>query len=312
MVEAAETDEDDAKLNTPIGLAGLGRMGSAMARRLVGAGHEIVVFNRTRATADALGAALECGVAPDPAALAERCEIIIVMVGDSQAAEDLFFGESGLVHGFRSGSLAVVMSTLGPDAMIALARRAAPTGARLLDAPVSGTPASVEAGDLLVLAGGDAEDVARSEPVLRSFSHSVRHLGPLGAGSTMKLIVNSLVFALAESLAEGVTLAERCGIEPAAAYDVILDSAVSCAMMRHRRELFVHPGSAPVAFRLVLANKDLRLIEDLAARVDAVLPQVALNRALTEDAIAAGFAEEDLASLALWLRGRSRSEPATG
>ncbi len=297
-------------MTTAVGVVGLGRMGSAMARRLVGAGQRVVVFNRTRATADALGTALGCAVASDAADLARRCATVLVVVGDLEAAEDVFFGPFGLADGLSADSLAVVMSTLGPDALRGLVERLAPCGAHVLDAPVSGTPAAVEAGDLLVLAGGDAADLARAEPVLGAFSRSVRHLGPLGAGSTMKLIVNSLVFALAESLAEGVVLAQRCGIDPAAAYDVFLESAVACAMMRNRRELFVQPGSAPVLFRLVLAHKDLGLIEKLAARVGAPLPQVGLNRGLIEEAIAAGLGEEDLGALALFLQQRCASPPA--
>jgi len=294
-----------------VGLAGTGRMGSQMARRLAGAGHELVLQNRTLAKAEALAAELGCGVARTPAELARRCELVLVMVGDERAADDVYVGRDGLVSGLGRASLVVEMSTLGPENVLELGRAISRTGARLIDAPVSGTPAAAGAGELLIMVGGDPEDASRATPVLESLAGSLVHLGPLGSGSVMKLVVNGLVFGLAEAIAEGLVLAERCGIDREAAYDIFLASAVTNPMMRHRRDLYVRPERAATAFRLVLAEKDLRLIEELARNVGAPMAQVELNRRVISEAIAAGLGEQDLAALAVHLRAQPEL-PGTG
>lgn len=196
-------------------------------------------------------------------------------------------------------------STVDPETVRELDVAVEATGARLVDTPVSGSVSTVEAGTLLVMAGGDPEALERARPALEAFAGRIVQVGPLGAGSTMKLAVNAMVHALNAALSEALVLSERSGVDRELAYDVIGASAVAAPFVAYKREAFLHPETAPVAFALDLVAKDLDLAGALADRVGAPVRQLAANRALVGRAIDAGFGDADLSALAVHLRSSS-------
>jgi 3-hydroxyisobutyrate dehydrogenase/2-hydroxy-3-oxopropionate reductase len=199
------------------------------------------------------------------------------------------------------------MSTVLPDAIRSVADDVRATGSGLLDAPVSGSVTLAEAGQLTLMVGGEAADLEHARPVLESLAKAIFHLGPLGSGAVMKLAVNTVIFGLNGALAEGLALAEAAGVDRAVAYDVIASGAAGAPYVGYKRAAFVEPETAPVAFALELAEKDLRLITETAAAVGQPLPQTATNLELIRAAAAEGGAGADLASVATELRRRRRA-----
>src|SRR6185436_13402646 len=175
-------------------------------------------------------------------------------------------------------------------------------GGLLLDAPVSGSVPVVERGELTFMVGGDAEALDRVRPVLDALAATVFHLGPLGSGAIVKLAVNDIVHALNQALSEALVLAERAGVERSKAYDVFAASAIAAPFVHYKRAAYENPDTAPVAFALDLVAKDLELIDALASSVDARMPQLATNRRVVAEALAAGLGDRDLSALAELLR----------
>ncbi|MFL5641915.1 MAG: NAD(P)-dependent oxidoreductase [Chloroflexota bacterium] len=256
---------------------GMGRMGSAMAQRLAGQGVEVVVYNRTPDRATALAEKIGASVAATPAEAASRVEVVITMVADDDAVREMFEGPDGIAAGIRQGSVAVDMSTVLPDTIRAVAPRVQARSAGILDAPVSGSVSSTLAGELTVMVGGESGDLERARPILECLARRVFHLGPLGSGAVMKLAVNTLIFGLNGAVAEGLVLAERNGIDRALAYEVLASSAAGAPMVGYKRANFVEPETTPVAFSLALADKDLRLIRELADASETSMPQATVN-----------------------------------
>jgi 3-hydroxyisobutyrate dehydrogenase/2-hydroxy-3-oxopropionate reductase len=285
-----------------VAVIGIGRMGAAMAARLADAGHEVTLFNRTRSRADELAATTGGTVAETPAAGAAAAGTVLVSLADDAAVDAVYHGPDGLIGGLRQDAVVLEMSTIAPDTVRRLAAPVADRGATLLDAPVSGSVSVVERGELTVLVGGDPAALDRARPALDSFARKVFLLGPLGAGATVKLAVNSIVHALNQAVAEALVLAERAGVDRAAAYEVFAAGAAGAPFVHYKQQAFLHPESTPVAFSLQLVAKDLDLISALADQVGARMDLTAAGRALVEDALGAGFGDRDLSALAELLR----------
>ena len=290
---------------TTVGFVGLGSMGLPMAANIAAAGFPLVVWNRTASKAEALAARCEARVAASPAALAAEADVVITMVADGDVLLDLYAGSGGMAESLRPGTVCIDMSTISPAQAAAAAVAVTGSGGRFVDAPVSGSVALAEAGTLTVMAGGEASAVDAVRPVLEAVSARVYHMGPVGSGATIKLAVNSIVYGLGQAVSEALVLAEAAGIERARAYEVFANSAIAAPFVHYRREAFLKPGQVPVAFRMVLARKDLDLALDLAAGVGASLPQSELNRAVIEEAIEAGFGDHDMSAVAQHLRGHA-------
>jgi 3-hydroxyisobutyrate dehydrogenase-like beta-hydroxyacid dehydrogenase len=291
-----------------VGFLGVGSMGAPMAANAARGEFQVRVYNRTRAKADALARRAPVEVAATPAEAADGADVVITMVSDGAAVIDLYTGHDGALSSLPSGSIALDMSTIGPDALTRVHETLAPHDIHVVDAPVSGSVATAEAADLTIMAGGATEDVERVRPVLEAIGTPVIHVGPLGTGQAMKLAVNNIIFGLAEAVAESLVLAERAGIERSSAYEVFTNSAIAAPMVHYRRGAYERPDEAPADFRLALAAKDLELITDLARRVGAPMPQAELNMDLVRRAIADGFGEQDMALVAEYLR-RSAGVP---
>lgn len=277
-------------------------MGSAMARALARAGRPLVLHNRTPDRAEALAAELGARVVSTPAEAASLADVVLTMVADDAAVVAVFRGGDGLLAGARPGSVLVDLSTVTPDTIRGFEPDARAAGVGLLDAPVSGSVATAESGQLTLMVGGTADDLERARPALEPLAKAIVHVGPLGSGAAMKLAVNTVIFGLNEALAEGLVLAEAAGIDRSLAYGVIAESAVGAPYVGYKRAAFVEPDATPVAFALDLAEKDLRLISTLAGSLGVPTPQAKTNLDVVRAAAARLGGGADFSAVASHLR----------
>ena len=291
---------------TRVAVVGLGRMGSAMARALAAAGGvDLVLHNRTPERAEALASELGARACPTPREAAAAVDVAITMLADGPAVASVWDGPAGLLAGAHQGAVLVDMSTVPPSTLPAYADRVADAGAGILDAPVSGSVALAESGTLTIMAGGDASALEQARPVLDRLSQRVFHMGPLGSGHAMKLAVNGVIFALNNAVAEALVLAERAGIGRELAYEVLASSAAGAPYLGYKRDAFVSPDAAPVAFSLELAGKDLDLITAFASELGVPVAQAEANRALIGASASAVGRDLDFSAVAVHLRARA-------
>lgn len=277
-----------------IGFAGLGRMGLPMARNILRAGFPLTVYNRTSDRAAALVA--EGARAVDGPAGLGGCDVVVTMVSDAVAARSVLI-ESGLLDALRPGSIVLEMSTIGPAAAEELALDAERRDVDLLDSPVSGSVSVAEEAQLFAMVGGSPHAYARAAPLLDSMTKGHVHLGASGTGAAMKLAVNSMIAATNEAIAETLTLAKRCGIDPEDAYDVLAGGAVASPFVLYKRNAFLHPDAEPVAFTTELMRKDLALVEELAARLTVRMPVARATAEVLDEALRRGLQGADMASV---------------
>jgi len=241
-----------------VAFVGIGRMGLPMAGNVLRAGHDLTVFNRTASRCDPLrddGAT----VASTAAEAVRDAEVLVTMLADPAAVEDLVKSEEGLLADAPEGLVWLEMSTIGPTAARRFAARAADAGVEMLDAPVSGSTAVAEAGTLVSMVGGDEAAVERARPVLEAMTKAHFPLGPSGAGAAMKLGLNVMIAAHTVAISEALVMAEDAGIERADAYEVIAAGVVGSPFVDYKRDAFIDPDGTPPAFALDLMRKDLRL-----------------------------------------------------
>jgi 3-hydroxyisobutyrate dehydrogenase-like beta-hydroxyacid dehydrogenase len=292
-----------------VALLGTGAMGTAMARALAGSGLLSSVWNRTAARASGLAAELGAQLAASPADAAREADVVITMLADRVAVDQVYLGDGGVLEGVHPGLVACEMSTVEPAVSRLLAERLRLCGADLVDAPVSGSVGLAEQGALTVMVGGAASAVRHVHEVLDALSSQVIHLGEVGSGATMKLAVNSVLHGLNQAVAEALVLVQQAGIDPALAYDVLEQSAAGAPFVHYKREAYLRPDEAPVAFRLALARKDVQLVLGLAEEVNVVMTQAKANLAVLDAAVAA-FGEDDMAALVTHVKQQSGSRAA--
>jgi 3-hydroxyisobutyrate dehydrogenase-like beta-hydroxyacid dehydrogenase len=281
-----------------VAVVGTGRMGAAMARRLVGAGHEVVAYNRTPERAGGLGARV-AGTAREAA---ENADFVVVSLADDDAVREVYTGPDGIVAGLGEGAVVLDTSTIHPSTVRDMDAEVSARQAILLDTPVSGSVPLVERGELTILAGGDGSALDKARPVLSSFGGRIMHLGAQGSGATMKLVVNSVIHGLNLAVAEALVLAEKAGLDRATAYEVFTSSAVAAPFVMYKRDAYLHPQDTAVAFALDLVAKDLRLIGDLAEGVGARMEQGDATAGVVAEAVHAGYGDRDMSALADLLR----------
>ena len=283
-----------------VGFCGLGKMGVPMAARLLGAGHEVTVWNRTPGRA---GELVEQGAAEaaSPAEAAAGAAVVVTMLADPEAVEAVV---AGVAETVTTGATLIEMSTIGPDAVRALANRV-PEGVDVLDAPVLGSVPQATDGKLKIFVGGDTDVLERCRPVLEPMG-APRHLGPLGAGAAMKLVANSILGALMGGLAEALALADRFELDEAAVLDILAESPIGVTV-KGKRE-FIESGVYPANFKLALAAKDLRLVTDAAQTAGVELRMAAAARSWLERADEHGLGELDYSAVIADVRGRPASD----
>jgi 3-hydroxyisobutyrate dehydrogenase-like beta-hydroxyacid dehydrogenase len=284
-----------------VGFAGIGRMGLPMAQNVLAAGFPLTVYNRSAERCEPLRGA-GAAVAETPAELARECNVVVTMVADAAAAREVIDGPDGVLRAAVPGLVLVEMSTIGPNAARALASAAAVHGVAMIDAPVSGSTSVAEAAQLTAMVGGERAAFERAGPVLEAMTKAQFHLGPSGAGAAMKLALNVMIASAAHSISEALVLAERSGIEPESAYEVIASSALASPFVAYKRDAFIDPEGTPTAFALDLMRKDLALA--VALGQESRLPMLAASAAAEAMTLAAGLegGDEDLARVAQALR----------
>jgi 3-hydroxyisobutyrate dehydrogenase-like beta-hydroxyacid dehydrogenase len=280
---------------TRIGFVGLGAMGAPIAGRLLAAGNVVHATNRTAGKAEPL---MQRGLIwrDSPRQVAEQAEVVFSMVTDTLALEAITRGRRGILAGLRPGSVYVDMSTVSPDASRELAAHVHRHGAVMLDAPVSGSVPAAEEGALAIMVGGARAAFARVEPLLRELGQTVTHVGTNGKALTMKLAINISLAAQMMAFSEGVLLAERGGIDPLLAIEVLGASAVGSPMLRARGPLvFDRPEHA--WFDIELMHKDLGLALEQGRTLQVPLPSATSANELLGTARALGYGEQDIVAM---------------
>jgi 3-hydroxyisobutyrate dehydrogenase-like beta-hydroxyacid dehydrogenase len=285
-----------------VALVGAGRMGTAMAGRVADAGHDVVVFNRTRSRAEDVVQRTGARIADTARVAAESAEVCLVSLADDAAVMATYLDDNGLIAGLQPGAVVCDASTVAPSTVRSLAPLVAQKEAILLDTPVLGSVSVVESGTLIVMVGGDQSALDRARPVLETFAKSIFHLGDVGAGATIKLVVNSLVHSLNVAVSEALVLAEKAGLDRETVYDIFEAGAVGAPYVKYKREAFLKPGEVPVAFSLGLVAKDQELIHALAELTGTRMDQAEASRQLVAEAVQAGMGERDISEVAEFLR----------
>ncbi|WP_397544393.1 NAD(P)-binding domain-containing protein [Roseovarius salis] len=284
-----------------VGFAGLGRMGAHMARNLMAAGHEVTVWNRSAGKARALAAETGCAVADSPAALAQGAEAVVTMLADDPSSEAVHTGPEGLFRAAGGARVFVEMGTMSPGHIAALVT-AAPDGAQVIDAPVSGATQAAADAQLMIMAGCSEDAATPLRPLFDAMGKKTICLGRAGAGSVMKLSVNSLIHGINQTLAEAMTLAGASGIAPETAFEVIESSAACAPMLKYRKPLYLDEAGHDVTFTVALARKDMEVTVVLAEHLGVAMPQGRVTLDKLKDAEAAGYAGRDMASILEFMR----------
>jgi 3-hydroxyisobutyrate dehydrogenase-like beta-hydroxyacid dehydrogenase len=274
----------------PIGFVGLGSMGQGIVRRLLAAGRDVVGWNRTRARAEELESD-GLRVAGSPAELARAADVVFSMLTNAAAVEAVV---RDALPGLSAGTTWLDLSTIAPDESRAIATLVEPTGAIFLDAPVSGSPATVEAGQLSIMVGGDRDAFEAVEPILYELGPKVSYLGPQGSALVMKFAINVSLVVQGMSFCESVAMAEKAGIEREAAVDAVLKSVIASPMLGYRGPMILEGRMPETPFADVpLQQKDQELGLRLARELGTPLPFATLaNQFLTATA-AAGLGEKE-------------------
>jgi 3-hydroxyisobutyrate dehydrogenase len=284
-----------------IGIAGLGRLGSAMAERLAECGNDLIVWNRSAGKAQPL---LDLGAtaATSPADLASRSEVVLTILTDAAAINAVYSGLDGLLAGEAQGKLFIDMSTVQPETEIALAAKVRASGAAFIECPVGGTTGPARAGKLIGLVGGEAVDLERARPVLEQLCRRIDHAGPVGAGASLKLAINLPLLVFYQALGEAYTLCKHLGHDPAKLMELFADTSGGANILKVRGAAIgsVLVGQDPGAptFDVELVRKDLRTMIAEAARLGTTLPLVERTLSIYDEAAAAGWAKRDASALA--------------
>ena len=263
-------------MKPPVGLIGLGLMGRPMAANLLKAGHELTVWNRTASRADEL-VAQGAKRASTPREVAAASEVILTIVSDPPALESVLWGENGVYSGLRQGSAMIESSTVSPGLEKRAATAAAALGAEFLEAPVTGGTWGAEKGELVFMVGGEASTLKRVEPVLGVMGKRWFHLGPVGAGQTVKLAMNLLLDLEVEAFAEALALVTRAGVPGQSLLEVMQSSMGRSPVIDLKGANMLKNEYKP-SFPLRLMHKDLGLALDLANQLGVPLPAAAAAR----------------------------------
>jgi len=283
-----------------IGVCGTGRMGAAIAQRLMAVGHEVSVWNRNAAKIKPLTNA-GAKAAPTPAGLVEGCEVIVVMLLNDAASEAVYRGPDGLLRGNLAGKLVIDMSTVRPDTMQTIGASVTQQGAAFVESPVGGSTVPAKEGKLFALVGGEKADVARAMPLLEQMCRRIEHVGALGAGSAVKLAINLPLLVYWQALGESLTICKPLNLPADRLIDIMSDTAGTPTAMKGRgaviAKVLAGEPLGPTAFGLNAAKKDLATAVQYARSLHTELPVAASALACFEEAEAAGLGDADATAI---------------
>jgi 3-hydroxyisobutyrate dehydrogenase-like beta-hydroxyacid dehydrogenase len=282
-------------MDQKIGFVGLGRMGRPMALNLVRAGYQVTVYNRTPEKTQSLveAGAMVAGSLPE---VAQNADIVITMVSDSAALQDVVLGPDGLLDSLQPEAVLIDMSTVDPKVSRQVAEAVRGRGAHMLDAPVSGSTMLAEQGTLSIMVGGEASIHERVREVLLKIGSRTTHVGPNGAAASLKLAVNIVIGVTMEVLAESIVLAERAGVAPEIAVEVLSNSAVASPFLKYKAPQLLQP-LGPAAFTASMMQKDFTLALQMARELHVPLPATAAANEMVTMARGLGLGEYDFAAV---------------
>ena len=286
-----------------VAILGVGKMGSAMAKELATAGYEVTLWNRNQSVADKLASEINLPtvtVSATPKVALENADIALCLFTNGIVTQSVLLDDTQVLEGVRSNLIIVDMGTSGVESAKALASALASKKIAFIDAPVSGSVATIAAHQLLVMASGDKAVIEQTTPVFSVFAKKTAYLGQAGAGQAMKLAVNLIVHTLNAAVSEGLALATASGIAAAAAYDVLEDSVVAAPFVKYKRAAFLDP-ELPVAMRIDTVLKDLNLILGHGHSTGVQLTATTGVKELYGFAQASGFESKDMSALFSYL-----------
>jgi 3-hydroxyisobutyrate dehydrogenase-like beta-hydroxyacid dehydrogenase len=280
-----------------VGFIGLGDMGQGIVPRLLAAGHQVTGWNRT---ADKARPLLDLGMewADTPRQVAEKAEVVLSIVTDAAAVEAVAVGDDGIVSGLPPDGIYADMSTIDPDATRRIAATYAEAGLTMLDAPLSGSPISLEQGKASVMVGGDRAAFERARPVLEAIGPTVTYIGPSGMAMQMKVAINLCLIVEMVAFTEAVALAEKGGVDRAVAVDAMLKSVVASPVMGYRGP-FILEGNMPdkPLANVTLQQKDMLLALDLGRRQGSPVPLAAAANEMLNAAHGLGLSHRDFVTV---------------
>jgi 3-hydroxyisobutyrate dehydrogenase len=269
-----------------IGIAGIGKMGAAIAQRLMEVGHDVTVWNRS---ADKLRPVANAGaaVADTPAELARNAQAIITILTDACAIEAVYDGAAGLLAGDVDGKLFIEMSTVDPQTEMALAGKVRAKGAALVECPVGGSIGPARQDKLIGLMGAEPVDAGRAKPILEQLCRRIEHCGPVGSGAVMKLTINMPLMIYWQALGEALALCRPLGLDPARVMDLLSDTSGGPNVLKVRgvavADMLKGAGDGAVTFDIDSAIKDLRTMLAEGNRRGLELPLVEKTLACYEE-----------------------------
>ena len=290
-----------------LGFVGLGTMGGRMTRRLLDAGHRVTGYNRTRARAQWL---VDMGMvlADTPRAVADVSEVTFSMMANDDALLAVTEGDDGVMAGMTSGKVYVDMSTVSPQVSRELAARTAERGAVMLDAPVSGSAVTVEAGTLSFMVGGDAATLERVTPYLKDIGPTITHVGGNGQAAAMKIAINLSLPVQVLAFSEGLLLAERSGIPRDVALEAMVNSVAASPMLKYRAPL-IGDTTKEALFDVTMIQKDLELALEMGHELGVPLNTAAVTNQMLTTARGMGLGNKDFIIFHEMLRRLSGEAP---
>ena len=285
-----------------VAFIGMGTMGAPMALNILKAGHDVTVHNRTREREEPVAQA-GAHRATSPAQASKDAEIIITCVSDTPDVEAIILGEEGVIHGAPAGSIVIDMSTISPIATQRIAEALRKEGIKMVDAPVSGGSEGAQKGTLSIMTGGDEADLKTVEPVLAAMGKTT-HIGPLGSGQMTKAINQIVVAGTYWSVAEGIALGLKAGLDMTKVIQAVGSGAASSWAMINRSDNMIQ-NSYPLGFKVQLHRKDLNIALNAARELGVFLPVAAYVEQAETGLITRGHGDEDLSVIARTVREAS-------
>lgn len=279
-----------------IGFIGTGIMGSRMVNNLLEGGFDLVIYNRTKDKAQHL---LDKGAdwAESPAAVAQSADIVFTMLSMPTAVEAVAFGEDGLLTGLDAGKIWVDSTTTNPMFARRMAGEAAEIGIKFLEAPVSGSKMAAQGAKLRFWVGGEEEVLATCRPLMEQMGQLVKHMGDVGMGNSLKLVINQMLGVSLAVFSEGILLGESMGIPRETLFDMLMDSKVVPAFVQEKRDNFVSGDYSDTHFPLKLLRKDLQMASETAFQGNTSMPVTNAAKEVFQLAMQAGYADSDYSAL---------------